>query len=256
LKQVTLVAIYGQKLRAFEKYVGRCVNHIVHSPLRRFFKPYHINQMHATIVGMEKLIGFNEPFNANIWRAEGKQKEMDIDLLLNIVKNHHGFKIKFGGFGLDNLEIDSFGISAYFRSFELQWASNKVMIMGWHHDNDGFSKYTDLWTLRKQLSDECNVMHKYQNDSDFFVAIGDLINLDTLTDLELKRLKEAGKQVERDIRKELANDSDLKLDLTIDYNSMYIAQYERETLALESTNVFSIARKDVDNNLISSLYEC
>ena len=69
--------------------------------------------------------------------------------------------------------------------------------MGWHHHDGDFSRYTDLWALRKQLGDSCNVMHKYPNDSDFFIAIGDLTNLDALTDPELSELKAAASEVER-----------------------------------------------------------
>ena len=128
--------------------------------------------------------------------------------------------------------------------------------MGWHHQNCDFSKYTQLWALRKSLEGSCNIMHKYNNDSDFFVAIGDLTNLDTITDVELAELKEAGKQIEQVVRDELATDPKLKLDLQVHADSTYVAQYEKETLALDSTRVFSVTSANVDKNFISRLYDC
>lgn len=255
MKQVTLVAHYGPKLRAFEKYIGICVRHIVDSPLRRFFTPYHMNQVHATIVGMEKVLGYPEQFNANIWRETGERKEMDFDRLLDTVRRHRGFMIRFGGFGRDNRCIDSFGSPPYIRSFECQWASRKVTVMGWHHQDGDFSPYTDLWALRKDLGDSCNVMHKYKNDSDFFVAIGDLTNLETVSDEELMGLMEVGKQVEQAVRDKLATDSDFRVNLPVSPDSLYVVQYERETLAMDSTKVFSITRSNVDKDFISALYD-
>lgn len=256
MKQVTLVAHYGQKIRAFEKYVGICVRHIVDSPLRRFFTPYHINQVHATIVGMEKLLGFPEPFNANIWRGNAEKKRMDFGCLIDTVRQHPGFVVRFGGFGRDDRCIDSFGSPPYVRSFECQWTSRKVTIMGWHHQDRDFSRYTDLWALRRELGDSCNVMHKYRNDSDFFVAIGDLANLESATDVELMGLMEAGKQVEQVVREKLATDPALRVDLPVGPDSLYVAQYERETLAMDSTKVFSMTRTDLDKDFVSALYDC
>lgn len=254
MKQLTLIAHYGQKRRDFENYVGACWQHILQSPLRRFFTPYHINQVHGTIIGMEKLMGHWEPFNANFWRETGERRKMKFEKLLEIAKQDIHFTIRFGGYNPDDTSIDSFGKTAYVRSFQLQWAQKKVTIMGWHHEKGDFSKYTDLWKLRKRFEDDCNVKHRYNNDKDFFAVIGDLVNLESLTDEELKQLKQQGECVEQEIREQLAVDQKLKLDLEIDPSTVFVTQYEEEALALRSSRAYCITQ--IGAEFISGLYEC
>lgn len=255
MKQVTLVAQYGQKLAALESYIKACWTRIADSPLRPFFVPYHINQVHGTIIGMEKLIGFPQKYNANSWRASAQKLEMKFGRLLEIVRQHPGFTVRFGGFQPDDTSINSFGERPFIRAFEFQWAQNKVAIMGWHHRAGDFTAHTELWALRDKLDKDCHVRHRYENDSDFFVVIGDLVHLDTLSTAELSHLKDTSKGIAEALRQELARD-EKKLDLTVSPENLFIAQYEEETLSFHTTRAFCILRNDVTESFIASLYDC
>jgi hypothetical protein len=255
MKQVTLIAHYGQKPRVFENYVGRCWQHILQSPLRRFFSPYHMNQVHGTIIGMEKLIGYSEPFNANLWRESGERKVMGFAKLLQIAREDIRFRIRFGGFTPHDTSIDSFGKTPYVRSIQFQWAQRKVTIMGWHHEEGDFSRYTELWKLRKRIEDDCNVKHRYSNDNDFFMVIGELVNLESLSDEELSQLKQEGERLEQTVREELATDPKLKIDLEIDSGTIFVTQYKEETLALSSTRAYCVVQTNLDADFILGLYD-
>jgi hypothetical protein len=57
MKQVTLVSMYGQKRKELAKFAKRCTDVIATSALRRVFRPDRLEQIHGTLVGMEKLVG-------------------------------------------------------------------------------------------------------------------------------------------------------------------------------------------------------
>lgn len=255
MKQVTLVAYYGRKSSAFEQYIRTCWDHITASPLRHFFAPYHPNQVHATIVGMEKLIGHSENWNANKWRAsrEKEKHEMNFGRLLEVVRNHSGFTIRFGGYQPVDTFVTSFGERPFVRSFEFQWPQRKVTIMGWHHTDGDFSCHKALWELRDQLDKECNVRHKYNLDHDFFVAIGDIVNLGSLTDAGIIQLKGVATIVADELRKKLANAK--PTDLAIKADNIFAIQYEHESLTLNSSRAYCITRKDVTGAFLAGLYE-
>jgi hypothetical protein len=88
MRQVTLISLYGQKTKHLEKLINSCVGFIHDSVMRRIFTPYSTNQVHGTLIGMEKLIGFTENFNANTWKEKGKREVMEFSSLLKIIKKH------------------------------------------------------------------------------------------------------------------------------------------------------------------------
>lgn len=147
MRQVTLVSLYGQKRGNLEQLIKMCWKMINDSKLGKVFEPYHMSQIHGTIVGMEKLIGFDNLFNANIWQASGNKVIMRYNEFLNVVTKHLPITVRFGGFDKNYKEFMSFGKTPYERSFQVKWATSKFTLIGWPHKNLNFTDKRVLWDL-------------------------------------------------------------------------------------------------------------
>jgi len=68
MKQVTLISLYGDKPTDLALIIKKCWEFIHQSKLRRVFHPYDMRQVHGTLIGLEKRIGFTKRVNANYYR--------------------------------------------------------------------------------------------------------------------------------------------------------------------------------------------
>jgi hypothetical protein len=252
MKQVTLVSLYGHKPKTLVQLVHGCRQIIQSSPLRRLFRPYHLGQIHGTLIGMEKLIGYSDHFNANRWVATGKKTVMDFNRLLSTLQKHLPVMVRFGGFQPTFNAFASFGRCPYERSFQIQWATRRFTIIGWPHDHGDFLTNRSLDNLRGALGKNCNIQHKYKNDNDLFMVIGEMVAVESFSDLELAQLRAAARAVEIEVRDFLATQS---VDVMIDADHLCLAQYEEETLALNSTISYPITKQGIDAGFISDLYQ-
>jgi hypothetical protein len=253
MKQVTLISLYGQKAKPLAGLIGGCTTIIQSSKLRRIFSPYHLNQIHGTIAGMEKLVGYADHFNANIWANSplGKRVGMKFDSLVNTVQQHLPITIQFGGFNKAFNAFDSFGKWPYERSFQVQWATNRFTIIGWPHQSSDFTSARLLEILRGEIGEKCNIQHRYSKDNDLFMVLGEISGLHLLSDSELADMKIAANDVEAQVRDYLTTQ---KVDVEIGAEQVFVAQYEKETLPLESTNVYSVADSRTTGSFIETLY--
>lgn len=89
MKQLTMVSFYGQKQNELQKRIQQCTDIILDSEICRVFRPYRMGQIHGTIVGMEKRIGFKKHYNANIWWKDGVDTEMKFDGLVETVEKNY-----------------------------------------------------------------------------------------------------------------------------------------------------------------------
>jgi len=252
MKQVTLVALYGQKRGELERLVKQCWQLIQESSLRRYFEPYHLHQIHGTIIGMERLIGYEQPFNANLWQKSGAKEVMKFDGLIEDVSTYLPLTIQVGGFDKDYRAFSSFGQSPYERTFQVQWKTNKITLMGWPHQDGDFTTRRVLWDLRHGLETRCRIKHKYENDNDFFMVLGVLRGHQMLKDEELMDLQEEATGLEERIRGDVANHG---IELEVTPEQVFLAQYQQETLPLETTSVHCILNTMIDNRFIRSLYD-
>jgi len=251
MKQISMVSLYGQKRGDLERLIKKCWEMISVSIFRRVFEPYHINQIHGTIIGMEKLIGFDDPFNANIWQVSGNKVTMMYAELLNIIARHLPMTIRFGGFDKDYKEFTSFGKTPYERSFQVQWPTFKFTLIGWPHKDLNFTSKQILWDPRHEIETRCNIKHKYENDNDLFMVLGGIEGLQLLTDSELDELKSKSASLEETVREYLRKNP---VDVEITAEQVFLAQYSRETLSLDSTNVYCIQNPGIHADFIQSLY--
>ena len=255
MKQVTLVALYGKKPRDLEQLIKKCWQMINDSKLRRVFEQYHLNQVHGTITGMEKVIDFDELFNASEYRETGNKVIMQYNELPNIVRKHLPMTIRFGGFPKNYKKFKSWKKLPYEQSFRVDWGISRFTLVGWSHKNGNFTNKHKLEELRLEIEKSCNIRHKYHRDKeykDFYMVLGEIKGLQSLTDSELRELKcAASASLEESIRQYLLRN---RIDVEIGAEQVFLAQYEKETLSLDSTNAYCIQSPRINGDFIAGLY--
>jgi len=251
MKQLTLVSLYGQKEKSLAMLIQECTEIIQQSVLRQVFRPYSPNQIHGTIIGMEKLIGYSKHFNANLEAISGNKIEMDFAKLLPTLSQHLPMTIRFGGFSSEFSDFNSLGGLPYQRSFQVQWPSNRITIIGWPHAKGDFTTTRQLNGLRDSISATCNISHKYRDDNDLFMVLGEITSLERFSESEIEKLHPAASSVEREVRDYLASQ---ELDVVIDLDSVSVAQYEDAKLSLDSTTPFQVSNQELDADFISNLF--
>jgi len=252
MKQLSLISLYGQKPASLANLITRCSEFIQESRFRHIFRPYHPHQIHGTLFGMETLTGSPEWFNANTWSHTGRKEAMNFEPLREAVMQYLPMTVRFGGFGKAFNGFKSFGKFPYERSFQVQWTTNKVTLIGWPHRNDEFSPNLLLNNLRGDVAAKCNMRHKYDDDNDLFLVIGEIAGLEILPDSERKEIKSAASSLEEKVRKFLEKNL---IDVEIGSDQVFLARYGKESLPLDSTDVYCINKPEIDAGFIKSLYE-
>lgn len=251
MKQATLVSLYGQKTKPLVQLIKTCTEIIQQSALDRVFRPYNINQIHGTLIGMEKLVDQSKHFNANIWKDSGNKVEMDFTNLLPTLLKHLPMTFRFGGFKPAFNRFNSLGCLPFERSFQIQWATNRVTLIGWPHVNGDYTSTRCLNFLRHEIAETCHINHKYKNDNDLFLVLGEISSLDKFSESEIENLHNAGNFIEKEIRDYLAVN---ELDVIIDEETVFIVQYEDESLSLNSTEPYCLSNKKLNAKFIDSIF--
>jgi hypothetical protein len=262
MRQVTLVALYGEKPTALSELIIACQKQIS-AHLGNNFQPYEIEQVHATIVGLERVSGSGS-FNLNFARHRNQEKLMDLAGLLSLIRTSSGipFHVQIGGFEKRDYPFTSRGEKPCDRSFSIQ--GNKLVLMGWPIGGSLLTKATinpgkssskspiyptviDDFRLAAQ---NFNILHTYHRkptdvDNDFYFRIG-LLQHNSLT----PQLKET---VEKTLREFLSNIEPIIVE--VKRSQLCIAAYTDETLPTRSTQVWSVDNIKVTADLIENLYD-
>jgi hypothetical protein len=237
MKQLSLVACYGTKSAAFGGLLADCIDLIRQSALSPLFRPYAIEQMHMTIVGMERVPELAGLVNANIHSRRGDCIPMNFNALQATLMGHLPLTVRFGGFGSNDVSILSAGRPLFERSFQVQWPTRRCTLIGWPHRHSDFSG-RGLNRLRDALESECGLGHKYPDDNDVFLVLGSLAPPETAPASEMRKLRLAAARAEARIRARLASQP-VDLELTLD--DLRIVAYEDARLPFETTASVSLA---------------
>ncbi|NEO98492.1 MAG: hypothetical protein F6K58_07410 [Symploca sp. SIO2E9] len=129
MRQVTLISLYGEKSLELVNLIHQCQKMIA-GITGIEFTPYDLPQIHATILGLEQVIG-TPMHNLNLAKYQNLSKKMDVCGFLNWLRisDYVPFQIQVGGFDDCDYDFTSRGQRPYERSFSLQ--GNKAVIMGW-----------------------------------------------------------------------------------------------------------------------------
>src|SRR5262245_43314583 len=128
MRQLTLVAFYGQKPNALADLIRECQQTIA-ARFGRSFQPYDMLQVHATILGLEPCPQSVNNRNLSLYR--GELKEMDLAGFRAFLSGdgHLPFTVQLGGFQPADDYFESRGMTPYQRSFSIQGAF--AVMMGW-----------------------------------------------------------------------------------------------------------------------------
>ncbi len=238
MEQHTLVAFYGKKPEGLANLVHFIWEKILQSSLKDFFIPYVMDQIHATLVGMEKIPGFSQAYNLNIWEKKGTQKQMNISGLEDTLVSFFPAKIQFGGFQEEDAQVKSFGQPLFDRSFHIDWQSGRVVLIGWPIDVDG-QVATTLLRLREALFQNHRILHKYEGDNDCYLVLGSLTKLDQLDTLAISNYKSEQQVLEKDIR---AYMSGCPHQIRLELNDLSVVKYTDSTLPLSSSKSYTLEK--------------
>jgi hypothetical protein len=252
MAQLTLVSLYGPKPPALRSLIELCRRPLQASPAGALFQPYSLGQIHGTLVGMERLDGAGDPINVRFWRARGERLPMDLGALPAVLRRQLPMTVRFGGFDPDFDRFTSLGRTPYERSFQIQWNRGKVTLIGWPHADGDFSSRS-LAEMRQELESRCRIRHKYDDDNDLFLVLGNLAPLDGLAQAEAGTLRRRAAEIEGIVRRRLA---ERPVDVVLDLSSnVRLARYDTEALDPESTRVTPLDDPRVDARFIAGLYE-
>jgi hypothetical protein len=262
MRQVTLVALYGQKPSDLSELLEECQKQIA-GELGGNFHPYDVTQIHATMIGLERTIG-STGLNLNLNKYRNMQGRMNFERLLGLLREGSvfPFQIQIGGFQNRDYPFVSRGQRPYERAFSIQ--GDKTVLMGWPIQGQPFGDgRTDVVTLihesriyptvldnLRRAGQNFNILHAYHRlltdiDNDFYFRIG-LIYNSPLNPLQQQKVENA-------IRQFLSAIKPIVLEVT--ERNVYIASYEDETLPLTSTKVWPVSNTKVTADFIGSLYE-
>lgn len=131
-RNATLVAFYGEKPEPLAALIDAVQKH-AHRLLGNNFAPYAMEQVHATIVGLEGArSATGELVNANYLSLRGEWRAMDLPRCLDHLQRTPllPFTVRFGGFQNDAAyPFTSRGEHPFARSFTTQGA--RAVLMGW-----------------------------------------------------------------------------------------------------------------------------
>ena len=247
MKQVTLVAGYGTKCRGFAGLLERCCAKVGGSSLHACFRPYDLEQIHGTLVGMERAPDDRELINANLLTRTGRRVPMDFSRLMEVLRRHLPMRIRFGGFGFGERPFLSAGLTPYERSFQVQWSTSRCTLIGWPHEGGDFTGRRIVNDLRDELAKVCGLGHKYHGDNDFFVVLGLMVAPAGRDGVH----EAAASKLEEELRAFLsAHPFDLELTL----RDLSIMVYDDVTLPLKSTTRYPVAELALNSDWVRGLY--
>lgn len=251
MKQLTLAALYGQKNTAFKQMIHSIWETIEDSDLRRIFIKHPMDQIHGTMVGMEKIIGFERHFNANIWEKEEKKKEMDFSNIFSNIDPFFPMKIQFGGFQEDFDGFMSFDDTPYNRSFEINWKAKKIILIGWSLQEGTDIADNKLFKLRQKLYERNHLRPKMDNDNDFYMVIGELAHFELFDDEALAELKAAAQRLEKVIRDQLFNKPQ---EIMVTTDDLFFVRYQKESLEVSSSEAWNIKNSEKNSYFVKDLF--
>jgi len=220
-KELTLVAFYGSKPDPLVQLVDN-VQACLRSELGPAFSAYAIEQVHATMIGLEG------------WRVGDEMPDSNINLvgLLKFIQEMPPFWVRFGGFGATCVyPFTSRGLHPYLRSFTIN--GSLAVMMGWPVLDNSYPMTLDA--MRRECK-RYNILYKYhQNesdiDNDFFLVLG-RVERETI-------LEEKTEDMQNSLRQLLAERK--PLDLLVRPDDLSVVSYTDTQLPTSSSVRYSLS---------------
>jgi len=242
---LTLVTHYGKKPHNIENLIMMLQGKLSES-LGFAFKPYDMEQVHGTIIGLEGII--TDKGIVNQWFHELKKENRIVDLsrLLQYLRADklRDIEIKIGGWQLhEDYNFESRSKHPFARSFSIQ--GEIVVAMGWPFQDNEYSER--LYELRKSF-EEFNILHKWNKDgykdNDFFFVLG-RVSKKYINPLVLQRTSS-------EIRTIL---SGIDERVKIGKDTMSVVAYIDPQLPTTTSNAFSMEESELTPETLERLYK-
>ena len=240
--QLSLVACYRHKPVEFTGFLDACQRRVA-ATLGSRFRPYDTAQVHATVIGMERVDGAASGFlNRNLSARGDGAGQMDFDGLLSFARHRLcPLRVQFAGFEDRDYAFTSRGERPFARSFSIQ--QGNVVLIGWPIASAA------LDAARRSMQ-RYNVLHAYHRapsdvDNDFFLRIGVIDDPSSVAADEAREL-------EVQIRAWLATLPPLIVNVRL--GDVYVVAYESEELPLASTRAFALTDATLTAARMRALY--
>ena len=189
--QLTLVSYYGEKTKPALDLIRLCQDKLS-AMLLSAFRPYELEQVHGTIIGLEGCRVGSLIRNDNFSSNRGEDRQMSPAELLRYLRSNEfpSFSIRVGGFRhYKDWGFVSRSQHPYLRSFSIH--GSIAVAMGWPIEGDSF---TDTLDKLRHKFNEINVLHKWHKkegdkDNDFFFVLGH-VDLRSISAVQLQGVQE------------------------------------------------------------------
>lgn len=249
--QVTLVSFYGEKSGKVMELIRFCQDKLSELLLSAF-RPYELEQVHATIIGLEGCRLGDKIKNENFQSFGKAERLMSTVELLEFLRSDDfpAFDIRIGSYRHhEDYGFLSQGKHPYLRSFSIQSSiaqGSIAVAMGWPCDNDKFPD--TLESLRRHFN-ELNVLHRWhrkpgEKDNDFYFVLG-RVDRRFVSDVRIH-------QVEEEMRLSLAGINNMTLPVNKDVLS--IVGFLDTQLPPQTSCSFKIDDADLNDNRLLKLY--
>jgi hypothetical protein len=248
--QLALVALYGEKPPGLARLIVDCQEQLERA-LGAAFLPYTVEQVHATILGLEQTVGAPGE-NAHFAQLRHERRQMDFAGLLDLVRTTPTLPltVQIGGFADRAYGFTSRGRTPYARSFTQQ--GDKAVLMGWPIQPAGKGRmiYPEQLDELRRAFQPLHFLHKYHAtpadvDNDFYFRIG----LIDMSKVAAARLQTAA----ADLRHYLSIRQPLLLP--VGREQIAIVAYEDERLPPSTTRFWPITDPALSATMLAGLYQ-
>jgi hypothetical protein len=255
MRQVSLLALYGDKPRALAEIIVACQQRLA-AGLGGSFRPLDVGQVHATIIGLERA-GTTGSANRNMLAYRGRAHLMDFPGMLGFLRGSGAlpFQVQVGGFLDCEYPFTSRGASPYERSFSIQ--EDRSVLIGWpvltewdgRESPHATARYPNTLHAIRQTLQRYNILHTYHRtatdvNNDFYLRIGIIAGPVS---------RESVGEVEHAMRRDLAHAASIIIDVALEH--IGVAAYTDASMPLSTTWYRPIADPTLDASTVMALYD-
>lgn len=240
-----MVAHYGpkkQNLARFIRALQKKVKEGLGRKYSRVFKPYRVEQVHATLVGME---GGPGGINRNFNNALEQRKRMDFEGLLRFIQNTNIFpmRIQFGRI----FPFRDYGFKTsneHPADWTFRFREAQVIVIGWPAKRGSSLQdplCQDLELFRRAVQ-SFGIRHKFHEkpgdyDNDFYMVLG-TIDRARITKGAMSQYAERTADLEQKVRRELMVNPPLRIKVGME--DISVVKYEDSKLPVRGTTAYPI----------------
>jgi hypothetical protein len=242
--QLTFVSHYGPKHGPFAEKIC-LLQSVIAEQFGSRFKPYTVEQVHGTIIGLEGARFETRIRNDNFRRFRGAEQFIDFHGLLDFLRTRPeaDWEVRVGGYDLAcDHGFTSAGQHPFLRSFSIQ--GEIAVAMGWPHCSGSFVPSLD--ELRRAFQ-RFGALHKWHQcksdvDNDFFFVLG--------------RVAPDTESAERDAVQQIVREhlAAAPLQLPVTRASLSFVAYLDPQLPSDTSQTFLLNDQQVTASLLAGIY--